>query len=269
MTATTALEQQIQELQVEPGTVACVWLAQASYLFKSPAGVIIMIDPYLSDYAEAQWGMKRNIPPVIDSDRIKPDLLLCTHWHEDHLDAPLVKLWAAKEEPGYFGGSIACTPRAKAWGWPADRVVELDLGMTFTLEDVTVTAHFARHETPEAPACDAVSFLLDIGGVRIWDVADTEYDARLKPMRDERLDVAIYPINGVGGNMNAYEAALLAWHVGAKVSIPMHYNMWEPEVFGPGATLDPQIFAETYRKLGGTNEVQILEVGEIVTFGAS
>jgi len=53
---------------------------------------------------------------------------------------------------------------------------------------VQVTATFARHETPTAPAPDAIGFLLDVGGVRIWNVADTEYDARLRPMREERID---------------------------------------------------------------------------------
>ena len=266
MTATTTLEQQVLDLKVEPHTVACVWLGQAGFLFKSPAGVIVMIDPYLSDYAEAQWGLSRVLPPTVDPEKIQPDLLLCSHWHEDHLDAPLVKQWAAMDEPGYFGGSVACTPRAAVWGWPADRIVDLDLGKSFTLKDVTVTSFFARHETPNAPATDAVSFLLDIDGVKIWDVADTEYDARLKPMREQHLDVAIYPINGVGGNMNAYEAALMAWHIDAGISIPMHYNMWAPEGFGPGATLDPQEFARMYAQIGGKNEIRILDVGEIVTF---
>ena len=54
-----ALEDCIRGLQVAPGTVACVWLGQAGYLLKSPAGVIVMMDPYLSDWAEYTWGVRR------------------------------------------------------------------------------------------------------------------------------------------------------------------------------------------------------------------
>jgi L-ascorbate 6-phosphate lactonase len=261
---TVSLEQRIQDLKVEPGTVACVWLGQAGYLFKSPEGVIVIVDPYLSDYAEQQWGMPRAIPPALDIAAIKPDLLLSSHWHEDHLDQPVIRHWA-KDAPGIFVGPGESHARATAWGWPKEKAVRLDRGETYTYKDVTITATFARHE---ALAPDAVGFLLDVGGVRIWDVADTEYDARLRPMRDERIDVAMIPINGVGGNLNVYEAALLLWQVKPKLAIPMHYNMWAPAVFGEGATLDPNEFVSFYERLGG-GEARILTVGEIETFGAS
>lgn len=264
---TESLETRIRECVVAPGTVACVWLGQAGYLLKSPAGVVVMIDPYLSDYAEAQWGMRRVLPPPIDPAKLQPDLLLCSHWHEDHLDMPLIKQWAALN-PGVFGGSVACVPRAQAWGWPAHKTVLLDTGMSYSIEDVHVTAHFARHETPDAPATDAVSFLLTIDGLTIWAVCDTEYDARLRAMAGYDIDVAFVPINGVGGNLTDKEAALLLSYVKPRLAIPNHYNMWAPETFGPNATLDPRVFVETYALLGG-GATRILEVGEIVTFAKS
>jgi L-ascorbate 6-phosphate lactonase len=261
---TGSLESRIRALSVAPGSVACVWLGQAGYLLKSPAGVIVMIDPYLSDYAEAQWSMSRVLPPAIDPTKLQPDLLLASHWHEDHLDAPLIKQWA-KLEPGVFAGSVASVPRAQAWGWPANKTALLDVGMTYSLEDVYVSAHFARHETPEAPATDAVSFLLTIDGLSIWAICDTEYDARLRAMAGFQIDVAFTPINGVGGNMTDKEAALLLSYVKPTLAIPNHYNMWAPETFGLGATLDPQVFVDTYKHLGG-GATRIMEVGEIVTF---
>ncbi len=260
-----ALEDRIRELRVVPGTVACVWLGQAGYLLKSPAGFIVMMDPYLSDWAEYTWGVRRIVPPPVDPARLAPDVLLVTHWHEDHLDAPTVKRWAG-EAGGIIAGPESVTVRAQAWGWPPERVVLLSRGMTRQFQDVTVTATFARHDEEIAPAPDAVGFLLEIGGVRIWNVADTEYDARLRTMREARIDVALVPINGVGGNMNAYEAALLMWHVRPKVAIPMHYDMWSPEDFGSGATLDPRIFAQWCDRLGAGCAVRVLRVGEIETF---
>ena len=113
----------------------------------------------------------------------------------------------------------------------------------------------------------AIGFLIDVGGVRIWNVADTEYDARLRSMRDEQIDVALIPINGVGGNLNAAEAAFLLWHVQPKIAVPNHYNMWYPAFFGPGATLDPREFIAMAERLGATYETRVLDVGEIATFG--
>lgn len=260
-----SLETRFREVQVEPGTVACLWLGQAGYLLKSPAGVIVAIDPYLSDYAEAQWGVRRIIPPVIDPALLTPDLLLVSHWHEDHLDRLLIVQWADLN-PGIFAGPGSCTVRAVPWGWPAEKVRRLEPGSTITVKDVTVTAHFARHEVPDAPAPDALSFLLDLAGVRVWAVCDTEYDARLRAMAAERIDVAFTPINGAGGNLTDREAALLLSYVQPGLAIPNHYNMWEPAAFGAGATLDPNAFVAAYTAAGG-GASRILEVGEIVTLG--
>jgi L-ascorbate metabolism protein UlaG (beta-lactamase superfamily) len=208
--------------------------------------------------------LKRILPPAIDPALLQPDLLLVSHWHEDHLDMPLIKQWAVLN-PGQFAGPGACWVRAVPWGWPAERVTRLDLGGSITVNDISVTACFARHETPEAPAPDAVSFLLKIDGVTIWAICDTEYDARLRPMANESIDVAFTPINGVGGNWTDREAALMLSYIKPKLAIPNHYNMWEPAGFGPGATLDPDAFVAAYTAFGG-GATRILNVGEIVTF---
>jgi L-ascorbate metabolism protein UlaG (beta-lactamase superfamily) len=36
-------------------------------------------------------------------------------------------------------------------------------------------------------------------------------------------------INGGGGNLNAHEAALLAWQLKARLVVPMHYGMWSDD----------------------------------------
>jgi L-ascorbate 6-phosphate lactonase len=264
----TSLENQISSLTVSPGTAACVWLGQGGYLFKSPQGVTVMVDAYLSDFAEAVWGVTRAIPPVVDPERFVPDVFLTTHWHEDHLDTPTVRRYAQQPDV-IFGGPESCVVRAQIWGWPAERTVRLDRGESHQFGDATVTATFARHEEEIAMTGDAVGFLLDVAGVRFWDVADSEYDARLRPMREEAIDVMLVPINGVGGNMNAHEAALLVWQVAPRIAVPMHYGMWPEEQYGPGATLDPATFRDTLALLGSKTAVQVPEPGEITLFRAS
>ena len=128
MSTTATLEQQIRDLNVANGSVAIVWLGQAGYLLKTSAGTIVMIDPYLTDWAETQWGLVRQIPSPIDPAELQPDLLLISHWHEDHLDVPLVKQWAAAGATGTFAGPVTCSVRAPVWGWPEEQVVNLDEG---------------------------------------------------------------------------------------------------------------------------------------------
>ena len=67
--------------------------------------------------------------------------------------------------------------------------------------------------------------------------------------------------------MNAHEAALLAWQLGSRVVVPMHHLIWAGNPGGAEATLDPQMFAETYRRLGGKGTVVMPEVGKEVALG--
>src|SRR5205823_1462808 len=126
---------------------------------------------------------------------------------------------------------------------------------------------------------DAVGYLLDIGGVRLYHSGDSEYDHTMRAVANADVDVMLVCINGTAGNMNAHEAALLAWQVRPRVVVPMHFGLWVDEGYTnlggdplrePGgslrepqeATLDPRIFVDTYRKLGGEAEVVIPEIGE-------
>jgi L-ascorbate metabolism protein UlaG (beta-lactamase superfamily) len=76
------------------------------------------------------------------------------------------------------------------------------------------------------------------------------------------IHAAMIVINGAGGNMNAHEAALLAWHLRANTVIPMHHRLWKDFTGGEQATLDPQLMVDTYQHLGGNGSVHLLEVGE-------
>jgi len=72
--------------------------------------------------------------------------------------------------------------------------------------------------------------------------------------------VALLCMNGVGGNMNVYEAALLAKQLGAGTVIPMHHYLWAERMGGDEETLDAQVFQETYLGLGGRGRVVLPQV---------
>lgn len=252
----------LTELEVQPGTGAIAWLGQAGFAIKSSGGTIALIDPYLSEYAEIAWGMHRAVPTPLEPDELIPDLILITHWHEDHLDKPT--LIAYRDNPAVMLMAPASSlARASAWGWPVERQVRIERGDTITFGDFEITATFARHDEISAPVPDAIGFRINAGDLRVWHVGDSEYDARLRELRNESIDVMLVPINGVGGNMNAYEAALLTWWVDPPVAVPMHYDMWAPADFGPGATLDPEIFSSALRTYGSSTVPFVMNRGDI------
>jgi L-ascorbate metabolism protein UlaG (beta-lactamase superfamily) len=68
--------------------------------------------------------------------------------------------------------------------------------------------------------------------------------------------------NGTGGNMNVWEAAVLAAQLRPDVTIPMHFGMWTESGYGPGSTLDPDQFRDLYQRLAPGAAVQIPDMAE-------
>ena len=250
--------------RVRTGTIACTWLGQAGYLLTTHSGLTVMIDPYFSDEVERIEGLKRLFPPPITADEFQPDLLLVSHGHLDHLDQPTIRTFASAGRTMLFAPP-SCIARALAWGWQASRVRSLQSGQSATKRGFNVTATFARHTLP-----DAIGFLMTIDGIRLWHSGDTEYDEHLRRLAAQKLDVAFICMNGGGGNMNAHEAALLAWQLKPRTVVPMHYGIWSAEDYryggaAPDATPDPALFTATLAKLSPRMRVRELEVGRPVT----
>ncbi len=266
------LRERIAEREVLPGTLACWWLGGSGFVFKSPAGTTVYLDPYLSDSVKSIFGVGRAFPPPIAPEDVRADAVISTHWHEDHLDPGTIPVIARACEGTKFIMPPSATSRALGWGVKRDRIVPLSWGhgaqaeQSVTVKDLTITAVPARHDAgiPGWEVPDAMGVMIEGEGLKIYNSGDTEYDTRLRLLKSHKPDVAMICINGVSGNMDAYEAALLAWQLGARVAIPMHHYLWAENAGNANATLDPRLFADTYARLGGTGRVVLPEVGQEV-----
>ncbi len=262
----SSLAQTIAATRVRAGSVMAWWLSGTGFVFKTSIGTQVYVDPYFSNCVAQIFGVERALPPPIPVADAQPDLVVATHWHEDHLDPEGLPI-LAKRTATQFLCPPSCRSRLLGWLVPGERVTAISEGQTHTFRDVTITAVGARHNPGiagwEVP--DAIGLLIETEGLRIYHTGDTEYDLRLRALAYDKahpIDVMLTVINGAGGNMNAHEAALLAWHIQPQVVIPMHHILWKDFSGGEQATLDPHLFADTYRRLGGTGQVKALDVGE-------
>ena len=267
------LAQTIRETQVRPGRVMAWWLSGTGFVLKTSAGTQIYIDPYFSNCVAQIFGIDRAVPPPVPVADAQPDLVIATHWHEDHLDPEGLPI-LARSSSTQFLCPPSCRSRLLGWLVPGQRVTTFSEGQTYTFRDVQITAVAARHLAGiagwEVP--DAIGLLIETEGLRIYHTGDTEYDLRLRALAFDKqrpVDVMMTVINGVGGNMNAHEAALLAWHIHPRILIPMHHILWKDFDGGEQATLDPALFANTYHRLGGNGQVHLLNVGDGIELTAA
>jgi L-ascorbate metabolism protein UlaG (beta-lactamase superfamily) len=243
------------------------WLGQAGFLLRTPLTTIV-IDPYLSDTARGYAGLARVQPPVTSADQLRPDAVLITHPHIDHMDPPTIRALATSPSRPMLIGSAPTVAQARMWGpWPNERVVAVERGDRLVVAGAEITATFARHSDDDLFTGQSIGFKVGVEGIVVWHPGDTEYDARLRHVAPPgEIDVALLPINGTGGNMNAHEAALLAWLLDVAVAVPMHFGMWSTTGYTydgvePWATLDPETFRSTFVRLGGTGAVLLPQEG--------
>jgi L-ascorbate 6-phosphate lactonase len=266
MTATSPLGDEVEERAVPTGTLAFWWLYQAGLVVKSPGGTVVAIDPYLSDAAFRSYQQSRNVPALVDPARMTLDALLASHSHEDHLDPDSVPGFMANPATHFIGPPMA-VDKVLSTGVEPSRTTAARRGDVVEVGDIRVTAVHARHVFAPEPTPDAVGYLLEHEGVRLYHSGDTEYDSEI--VKDTRpTTVSFIAINGTAGNMNVYEAAMLAWRQGARLAIPFHYGLWRDEGYGEGATIDPQVFVDTYHRLDPDGETLVLSAGRQVLVDA-
>ncbi len=218
------------------------WLGQAGLLFETD-GKKILIDPYLSDFVKTvEPANYRRLPVDERFLQIRPDVLICTHNHLDHLDKETLKYYLTQD--------AACLVLAPNGGWQELRqykgnsnYVLFNAGTTWTEGKVALRAVVAEHSDP----C-AIGVILSAEGRNYYVTGDTLYSERVfDSLPDLPLKAVFLPINGRGNNMNATDAAAFARRTGAMYAVPMHFGLFDdldPHVFSHPRRVIPEIYQE-------------------------
>jgi len=269
MESKVSLAQEIADKRVARGHISCWWLGGSGFAFKDPGDTVIYLDPYLSNAVKGIFGADRAFSAPIAPEDVRAHAVVSTHWHEDHLDPGSIPIIARNNPDAKFIMPPSATSHALSWGIPRSQVLGIQHGQKIQVANVMIEAVPARHEAgiPGWDVPDAMGVLLQVGSLTIYHCGDTEYDVRLRRLKTQKPNVAMLCINGVSGNMDAHEAALLAWHLGSEVVIPIHHYLWATNTGTEEETLDPQLFADTYTRLGGAGLPLIPQIGAEIDLG--
>jgi len=242
-----ALIEDINACRVGPGQCAFWWIGQHSFIVKL-GQTILYIDPFLTPMDG------RRVPPLLETKQItNAAAILGSHDHGDHIDREAWPSLAAATGSAPFIVPMLLRERViKEIGLPANRVLGIDEGISLKIGEATITAIPAAHEfldiDPATGQHPFLGFIIEANGFRLYHAGDTcLYEGMHAKLRQWKIDLAFLPINGrsakqlklnIIGNMTYQEAVDLAGSQQFGMTIPAHFEMFEPN------REDPQRFVD-------------------------
>jgi L-ascorbate 6-phosphate lactonase len=215
------------------------FLGQAGFLFVDKNGVRTAVDPYLSDYCN-KIGFKRLMPFMFPAKSLELDILLISHFHEDHFDPDSVPAMMENGKTKMIAAAD-CEAECDKAKINKERAVFLKAGETAECAGVKIQATECDHGDA-APL--AVGFLLKISGLTVYIAGDTCYRPDIfEKIKRSEPDLAIFPINGAFGNLNEDEAARAMDIIKPKTAIPCHF--WNFAEHGG----NPMVFKEKMKNV--------------------
>jgi L-ascorbate 6-phosphate lactonase len=243
------------DAEVPSGSLALWWLGQAGFAFKTSAGKIFCVDPYLSDSAERLHGFKRLSLAPIRPEEVRTDLLVLTHEHTDHLDPDAVPSIVQNNPAMRIAAPSGCKEGLAAAKAVSAACVTLEANRQYDLGGVVVHTAPADHGDLSATA---LCLLFDFDGIRVLFTGDTSWRPQWhKALFDMRPDVMLPCINGAFGNMGPLDAAMAVQQAHPRFAIPCHFGM-----FAEHGAADPGSFLYACRHLSPETQSLVLKPGE-------
>ncbi len=251
-------------------TTTITWHGHAAFEIGTPNGVVILIDPWLTNPANPLVKEKKDPLEHIT----KVDYILITHGHFDHVgDAvAIAKKTGARLVTNFELG----TNMGKLLGYPKEQMgvdTLMNVGGEITIANgevvvaMTPAVHssgmgnpLAKEQDPAiAAGGNAAGFVLKIkNGPTIYHSGDTAYFKDMELIGEQYApDVALLNIGGHFG-MEPAMAARAAASVKVKLAIPMHFGTF------PVLTQDAKFFSQALKKQGVP--FRQLHPGETIAF---
>ncbi len=222
--------------------IQITFLGQCGFVLNCD-GIIITIDPYLSDYLdrelsndEVHWIRKFLVPTTLS--QLHPDIVLISHRHEDHLDP-----WTIQPYISNGGEAVFIAPHAAKTGLQkmgVKHIKYLNADEDLVLDGIYIKAiacaHPVLHQDDNGNFVE-LSYIIQYDNHTFFFGGDMMIrEGLVDQILPYECDVMMLPCNGrdewrnahaIIGNTTSAEAAEFARNVHAKSFIPMHHDLYE------------------------------------------
>jgi L-ascorbate metabolism protein UlaG (beta-lactamase superfamily) len=212
--------------------ISATWINHSTVLLRVD-GLNILTDPVFSDFVGPHsWlGVKRKTPPSQTLASLPPiDVVLISHNHYDHLDAPSIKTLLTLCKP-LFITPLGNAPLLKSLG--CSRVVELDWWERYENITLTPALHWSRRTFWDT--CRALwgGFVIESKSLKIFFAGDTGYASHFKKIYEKfgPMDLSLLPIGAYAprwfmkeAHMDPTDAAEAHIDLHSKLSLGIHFG---------------------------------------------
>ena len=206
-------------------------------------GKKIIVDPYLSDSVEKVNPKNyRRVPVDRSFLEIKPDIIVLTHDHLDHTDPETLEHYLGEDSSLVLIAPYNAWQSARKFGGNNNYVC-LNRHSRFTVDGIEFYAVKAEHSD-----LMAVGVVINAEGKNYYVTGDTLYNDDIFGDLPDDIEAVFLPINGVGNNMNAYDAQKFAERTGAKKAVPMHFGLFD-ELKGDIFKAENRVIPEIYKEI--------------------
>lgn len=228
-------------------SLTIAWIGHSTMLINF-YGKWIITDPVLFDsiglyFLGTSLGPSRLTPPALNFDEIpKPDLILLSHAHMDHMDYPTLEEFADKY-PGQIDVITAYNTEdvINDLNWKSLKV--MDWNDEYEISGIKFKALEVKHFGWRFPwekdrsrgfFSDGRSFnayLIERNEKKILFGGDTTITNKFEIIKNENVDVALMPIGAYNpwkhNHCNPEQALQMADNINAKYFIPMHTKTFQ------------------------------------------
>ena len=205
--------------QTITATPALWWLGHAAFIVRF-ANITFYVDPCLS----------RPGSPLTGSDVKHADMVLATHGHPGHLDAPSIAamLEGSKGAKVILPKSAADAAHEQGIAYPRMTTTDSDLRVEYFKGNLygriySVPSSHPQLDWTAGGGYPYLGYLIRFGRWTVYHAGDcASYDSLAERLRPYNVNVALLPIGGKNFSVN--EAAQLTEDIGADWLVPMHYD---------------------------------------------
>jgi L-ascorbate 6-phosphate lactonase len=258
------LVEEIEHHTVAIGSMALWWLGQASFILKSPQGITVAIDPYLTNSckegaAQAGFDCSRKFPPPIQPEELAVDVIALTHSHQDHCDPETIMRHRASGFRGPYVAPGETMEKLLTLGLPTGEIALSWPNKEHRFGDLRLKSTLAI-----SPAGDDVThtgYLIFVdSGPTIYFTGDTDYHDVLEYIAGYQPEVMVAVINGAFHNLGPNEATKLTQKLDPKVVIPCHYDLF------PDNSIEPRLFRACLHNAGISDKYVELKYGKVFIY---